>query len=101
MKQLRKNALILLLLLGTSAGSLYAQVYVRVRPPRPHVTVSVRPAAPSPRHVWIEEDWSPAGREYRWHGGYWAEPPRPRAVWVPGHWRHARRGWVWRPGHWR
>lgn len=85
------------LLSGADAA---AQITVRVRPARPRV-VAVRPVAPSPRHVWIEEEWVPAGATYQWRGGYWAEPPRARAVWVPGHWASRRRGWVWVPGHWR
>jgi hypothetical protein len=63
--------------------------------------VAVRPPAPSPRHVWIGEEWTPSGGTYAYKGGYWAEPPRPHARWIPGHWRQTPRGWVWRPGHWR
>ncbi len=77
-----------------------AQVVVRVRPSRPKVVV-VAPAPPSPRHVWVEEDWTPRGRSYVWHGGYYVEPPRPAAVWVPGHWAPRRHGYVWIRGHWR
>ena len=73
-------------------------VRARMRPP---VVIRTRPPAPSPRHVWIAEEWAPRGGSYEWKGGYWAEPPRRGAVWVAGHWRHAPRGWVWRPGHWR
>jgi len=101
MRTFKKNALLLLFLLGISAVQASAQIVVRVRPPRPHIVVTSRPVAPSPRHVWIDEDWEPNGAEYRWHGGYWAEPPRPRAMWVPGHWRHAHRGYIWIGGHWR
>lgn len=90
-------ALALLSLPATEAG---AQLIVSVRPPRPAVIVT-RPVAPSPRHVWVEEDWVCRGRGYRWHGGYWAAPPRPRAVWVPGHWDTRPRGEVWVPGFWR
>lgn len=77
-----------------------AQVYVRVRPAAPRVVIA-RPPAPSPRHVWVAEDWRAHNRGYRWQGGYWAAPPRPRAVWVPGHWEGRRRGNVWIPGYWR
>ncbi|MBS1587410.1 MAG: YXWGXW repeat-containing protein [Bacteroidetes bacterium] len=101
MKTMRKSVLLMLMLLGFTATQLSAQIVVHVRPPRPHVNVTVRPARPSPRHVWVREDWEPNGNEYRWHGGYWAEPPRPRARWVEGHWRHSRAGYIWIPGHWR
>jgi hypothetical protein len=85
---------------GLTATAADAQIYVNIRPPRPRAVV-VRPVAPSPRHVWVEEDWAPAGRGYRWRGGYWSAPPRQAAVWVPGHWRHTRRGDMWIPGRWR
>ena len=91
---------IMLLLMAISAQESRAQIVVRVRPPRPAVVVT-RPPAPSPRHVWVEEDWRPHGRSYQWHGGYWAAPPRDRAMWVPGHWGHRRGGEQWIPGHWR
>jgi hypothetical protein len=76
-------------------------IVVRTRMRPPVATLRTRPAAPSPRHVWIEEEWAPRGTSYTWKGGYWALPPHRGAAWVPGHWRHVRRGWVWRPGHWR
>ena len=79
-----------------------AQIVIRARLGRPVSKVVVhRPPAPSPRHVWVEEDWRPAGRTYQWHGGYWVAPPRQRAVWVPGHWDHRRHGYVWVAGYWR
>ncbi len=90
-------ALALLSLPATEVG---AQLIVRVRPARPTVVVA-RPIAPSPRHVWVEEDWVRHGHGYRWHGGYWAAPPRARAVWIPGHWETRPRGEVWMPGYWR
>jgi hypothetical protein len=79
-----------------------AQIVVRARLGRPVNRVVVhRPPPPSPRHVWVEEDWVPRGRTYAWHGGYWAAPPRPRAIWVPGHWDRRHHGYVWIGGYWR
>lgn len=93
--------LIAFALVAFTAADTYAQrVVVRTRPARPTVVVT-RPVAPSPRAVWVEEEWVPQGRGYAWHGGYWAAPPRPGVAWVAGHWRHGRGGWVWIPGHWR
>lgn len=100
MKQVIKTGA---LLLAMCAGyfSSEAQITVRVRPPRPNVVVTNRPPAPSPRHVWVDEDWRVRGRNYQWHGGYWKRAPRAHAQWVPGHWSHRRGGEVWIPGHWR
>lgn len=74
-----------------------AQVYVTVRPAWHHVE---RPVAPSPRHVWIDEEWEARNGAYVAVGGHWATPPHPGWVWIPGHWQRAHRGEYWRPGHW-
>lgn len=100
MRQLKKIGMVLLAVLF-AANTSFGQVIVRVRPVRPRVVVVQRPAPPSPRHVWVEEDWVPRGRRYVWHGGYWAAPPRPAAVWIPGHWERRRGGEVWIRGYWR
>jgi len=75
-------------------------IYVNVRPHRPLVTIK-RTVAPSRAHVWVDEDWTPQGKEYAWHGGYWAAPPRPHAVYIQGHWSHSRSGNIWIAGRWR
>ncbi|MDP4148794.1 MAG: YXWGXW repeat-containing protein [Bacteroidota bacterium] len=75
-----------------------AQIYVNVRPTPP---VIVRTAPPSPRHVWIGEEWETRNGVYVHTGGHWAMPPHPGWVWIPGHWAHAHRGHYWIPGHWR
>lgn len=74
-----------------------AQVFVRVRPAAPQVRVHVLP--PSPRHVWIEGNWVPRGRNYVWQEGYWVVPKRGHR-WSKGYWQHTRRGYVWVPGKW-
>lgn len=95
------KALIILGMVSLAASTTKAQIVVRVRPERPHEVVVRRPAPPSPRHIWVQEEWVPQGGRYVWHGGYWAAPPRPGAVYVPGHWRDTRRGSVWVTGFWR
>ena len=100
MNTLPKMALVAALLLGTAYQS-DAQLYVRVRPivPRERVIVT-RPVAPSPRHVWIDEDWNWRNGRYEYVGGRWEAPPQEGWLWRPGHWRNGRRGYVWAPGHW-
>ena len=79
--------------------SLSAQVIVKIRPVVPHYERSV---APSPKHVWVAEEWEARGREYVFVGGHWVLAPFERALWVPGHWqKHRRGGWFWKPGHFR
>jgi hypothetical protein len=76
-----------------------AQIYVTVRPPVP---VIVRPVAPSPAHIWIDEEWSEQGGRYVYAGGHWAVPPHPGWIWVPGFWRReGHHGERWMRGHWR
>ena len=75
-----------------------AQIYVTVRPPVP---VIVRPMAPSPAHVWIDEEWVERGGRYVYNGGHWATPPHRGWIWIPGFWkREGRRGERWVGGHW-
>lgn len=101
MKAMKTGMLLLILTVGIVAEST-AQVVVRVRPARPRTAVVVHiPPSPSPRHVWVAEDWRPRGRGYVWSGGYYVVPPHPRAAWIPGHWVNRHRGWVWIPGRWR
>jgi len=100
MKRIAK-VLIIMLVMSFAASQSYAQIVVRVRPARPTRVVVRRPPPPSPRHVWVEEEWVPNGNAYVYHGGYWAAPPRPGAVYVRGSWRHTHHGWAWRTGRWR
>jgi len=92
-----KGLLIFSLLTGISEVSHAQRVFVKIQPVAP---VIVRPAAPSPRHVWIEGEWAWTNNNYVWKPGYWIEP-RPHEVWITGHWRRAYGGWNWVPGHWR
>jgi len=75
-----------------------AQIVVTVHPRMPHY---VRSAPPSPRHVWVDEEWTPRNGHYEFSGGHWVLPPRPGVVWVPGHWRRRPGGEIWIGGHWR
>ena len=96
-----KKALFMLglsLILGINYSSAQVEIVVRARPHIPHY---VRVEAPSPRHVWIDEEWEPREGSYVFVGGHWALPPHPEWVWVPGHWRARPNGEAWVPGHWR
>jgi len=100
---MKKHLLAVVILLGVFTGisqSTQAQVhfYVNVRPAAP---VVVRPVAPSPRHVWVEDEWTWREGAYVHVPGYWAVPPPHRRVWVAGYWAHERRGHYWVAGHWR
>ena len=66
---------------------------------RPAAVITVRPPAPSPRHIWVSGNYVWRGGRYVWVEGYWA-PPRPGRYWVEGHWRESRGGYAWVPGHW-
>ena len=99
---MKKNlfiAMLTLLFVGMAEVSSAQHFYVRVRPAP---VVVVRPAAPSPRHVWVENEYEWRGGAYVARPGYWAMPPRGRGRWIPGHWRDdGRRGSYWVPGRWR
>jgi hypothetical protein len=96
--KLVKLAFLAMLLIGAGSMSASAQVYVTVRPVWHPVA---RTVAPSPHHVWIDEEWEARNGMYVAVGGHWAEPPHPGWVWIPGHWAHEHRGEWWVAGHWR
>ena len=95
-----KNKFLGLLIVSVlfSIFTIQAQVVVTIRPALPRYE---RVVAPSPRHVWVEEEWEPRNGGYVFVGGHWMEPPYERAFWVPGRWVEHRRGWFWKPGHWK
>ncbi len=97
MKRIQKLFLALTFLMVFSALSAEAQIYVNVRPVVP---AYVRVERPSPRHVWVDEEWVERDGRYVWGGGYWAEPPRPGYLWIGGFWRHGPRGDIWVHRHW-
>ncbi|MCB0508231.1 MAG: hypothetical protein R2739_01005 [Chitinophagales bacterium] len=74
--------------------------YVKVKPMP--VVVKVKPACPSPKHIWIDGDWvwNSKMNQYVYIEGKWVVPAY-GAIWVPGHWKHANKGWYWVNGHWK
>lgn len=83
-----------------SAGTMCAEVVVRVGPPAP-IIERERPVAPGPHYVWINGYHRWDGNAYGWVPGRWDAPPRPRARWVAHRWVHRHGGWVLVDGHWR
>lgn len=63
---------------------------------------TVRPAAPSNLHIWVDGDWvyNRQTRVYVHKNGYWHNPTNGR-VFVSGHWQVGPRGRSWVPGHWQ
>lgn len=55
-----------------------------------------------PGSIWIpgHYNWDPAGGNYVWVAGEYAQPPRPGAQWVDGHWTQTATSWVWVDGGW-
>jgi hypothetical protein len=69
-----------------AAGSALAQVNfgvgIRIGPP-PRVRVERVVPSPGPGFVWIDGYWYADGGRWRWHKGYWTQPPYAGARWVP------------------
>ena len=102
MKRISKIFALLAVASLLSVESSKAQLVVKFRPNRPGPAVVVRTGPPpSPRHVWVAEEWTPNGGRYAYRPAHWEVPARPGAVWIPGHWSDRRGGTVWVPGHWR
>ena len=85
---------------------------VRVKPPRPAVSVRVAHAPPAPRrevvavrptrhHVWVGGRWTWKSSRWVWVSGAWKVPPRGKRVWVAP--KYERRGgdWIVVRGYWR
>ena len=81
------------------AGTVRAEVVVRVRPPA--AIVETRPVRPGPNYVWIGGFHRWDGHAYVWEPGRWEVPPRAHARWVAHRWVHRGGGWVLVEGHWR
>jgi hypothetical protein len=75
--------------------------YVKIKPNRSNV-VFIKPACPTPNHVWIDGNWvwNDQINDYIWIEGSWVIP-QPNLVWVSGHWKSTKYGWQWIPGHWK
>jgi hypothetical protein len=101
MKKVIKVLMVLSAITLFAVTSSNAQIVVRIRPHRPRGVVVVRGHRPSPRHVWVSEEWTPNGNDYAYHAGYWAVPPHPGSVWIAGHWSNRHGGSYWIAGHWR
>lgn len=84
--------------LVTSFTSASAQIYVRIRPTYP---VVARPPQPAPHYVWVNEEWEPNGKEYRYAGGHWEAPTKPGYYRTQGHWQRTKHGQRWIPGSWK
>jgi hypothetical protein len=97
-KYLIKAAAVMVFAIGFACAA-NAQFVVRVRPATP--ILKVRPACPSPRHVWVDGNHVWRNNQYVWTNGYWAIPPSRGHRWANGHWKKNRGGWVWVPGRWR
>ncbi len=94
--QQSKKIVLTFAMLVLGAFTANAQIFVTVRPFRP---VVVRTVAPSPRHIWVDEDWVERDGRYVWVGGHW-ENPRDGYRYNRGYWRKGDRGDYWVPGHW-
>jgi len=82
-----------------SAGTMCAEVVVRIGPPAP--VVETRIVRPGPNYVWLKGYHRWDGNAYVWVPGRWEVPPRPGARWVEHRWVRRHGGWVFVEGRWR
>lgn len=79
----RSTLLLGAMLLGGALAS-HAQVSFGIRigpPPRPRA-VRVQPRNPGGNFTWVDGYWYPVGNHYKWHNGYYTQPPYSGARWV-------------------
>ena len=95
MENTKKILLAAALIISVQSAS--AQTYVHNRPHHAEVT---RGVAPSPQHVWIDEDWHAKKGKYQFRGGHYAKPPHKGYKYSEGHWDHTPHGDSWKSGNW-
>lgn len=78
----------------------HAQINVYINTPPPPIRYDLRPPPPNPGLSWIDGFWEPSRGQYRWHPGYWQQPPFENAYYVHPHYDHVDRGWRLREGYW-
>ena len=78
----------------------HAQVTVYIGSAPPPVRYEARPRAPGPGFSWIDGFYEPYRNQYRWHPGYWQQPPFQGAYYVHPHYDHYPQGWRMHEGYW-
>jgi hypothetical protein len=77
------TAFLTFMLLGMgSAVDAQVSIGIRIGPPPPPRVVYEPPPPPAPNVVWVDGYWYPVGNHYKWHNGYWTQPPYEDARWV-------------------
>jgi len=77
------KTLALTTLLVASAATANAQISFGIHIGEPPAPRAYRvPPSPGPGYIWVEGYQYPQGGKYRWHDGYWTNPPYQGAYWV-------------------
>ena len=80
-KALHTLALSALILAPASAAYAQVSVGIHIGPPPAERAYRVAPR-PGPGYEWVEGYQYPQGKHYKWHDGYWTQPPYQGAYWV-------------------
>jgi hypothetical protein len=82
MKRFLQTAAVSALLLASGSAA-QAQISFGIHLGEPPAPRAYRvPPQPGPGYEWIEGYQSLEGGRYKWHDGYWSQPPYPGAYWV-------------------
>ena len=96
---MKKIAMAIVLALLMMPAASFAQVTIRIAPPRPmHERPGPRPDRES---VWLGGYHRYDGDHYTWTPGHYERPPHPGARWVAPKYEHRNGGYVFVEGHWR
>jgi hypothetical protein len=77
------KTLALTTLLVASAATANAQISFGIHIGEPPAPRAYRvPPRPNAASIWVEGYQYPQGGKYRWHDGYWTNPPYQGAYWV-------------------
>ncbi len=77
----------------------YRSGYVPPPPPAPYA--GAFGYAPGPGYIWTDGFYDLRGGRWLWVQGQWVRPPRPNAVYVRPYWSPYGRGYRFHRGYWR
>ena len=97
MKQRFTKMYFLFAVLLTISSAASAQIYITVRPTAP---IIVKTPQPNPTYIWVNEEWEPEGKTYKYIGGHWEAPPQNGYYHKQGYWKSNSKGVVWVKGNW-
>ena len=92
-------ALAVLLFVGLSLTSSFAQIGISVGFAPPPIPLYEQPYSPAEGYIWTPGYWA-YDSGYYWVPGVWVPPPRIGFLWTPGYWGYNGSNYFFNEGYW-